>query len=79
MAKYRVDAALYIYGSFDVEAENSTEAFKKIAANPEKYADIRTWDGEVTGELQVYSHYNCEECCELKDIKEIYQKEVKKE
>ena len=54
MAKYTIDAVLEVWGSFDVEADNLGEAYRKAGENPGKYADLKVWNDGAEAQLRTY-------------------------
>lgn len=66
IAKYTIDAVLEVWGSFDVEADNLGEAYRKAGENPGKYADLKVWNDGAEAQLRTYSHITClpgRKCC----------------
>lgn len=80
MAKYTVDTVLEVWGSVDVEADNLGEAYRKIAENPGKYADLKVWNDGAEAQLRTCSHIDCIGEYDVDDVvAALTGKEVKKE
>ena len=80
MAKYTIDAVLEVWGSFDVEADNLGEAYRKAGENPGKYADLKVWNDGAEAQLRTYSHINCIGEYDVDDaVAALTGKEAKKE
>lgn len=80
MAKYTIDAVLEVWGSFDVEADNLGEAYRKAGENPGKYANLKVWNDGAEAQLRTYSHINCIGEYDVDDaVAALTGKEAKKE
>lgn len=80
MAKYTIDAVLEVWGSFDVEADNLGEAYRKAGENPGKYVNLKVWNDGAEAQLRTYSHINCIGEYDVDDaVAALTGKEAKKE
>lgn len=80
MAKHTIDAVLEVWGSFDVEADNLGEAYRKAGENPGKYANLKVWNDGAEAQLRTYSHINCIGEYDVDDaVAALTGKEAKKE